>query len=161
MENNESIKQQNNIYHEKITELTSNVIDLKEKAQKFKELYQRLLRENEKLATVRDELQEQLGGFKKLQEMIFSQLNEKMKAMDRSLLEKIALDIEMIDGHQGLSRNEFDSFMNRVPTHLKNKFIKIAHDFQKFDKNKDDIIESDEFGAMLDQVMEGEGLKKT
>ena len=34
--------------------------------------------------------------------MIFSQLNEKMKAMDRSLLEKIALDIEMLDGNQGM-----------------------------------------------------------
>ena len=50
--------------------------------------------------------------------------------------------------------------MNRVPTHLKEKFVKIAHDFQKFDKNKDNIIESDEFGAMLDQVMEDEGMKK-
>ena len=33
--------------------------------------------------------------------MIFSQLNEKMKAMDRSLLEKIAADIEMMDDEQG------------------------------------------------------------
>ena len=42
-----------------------------------------------------------LQGFKKLQEMIFAQLNEKMKAMDRSLLEKIAADIEMMDKEQG------------------------------------------------------------
>ena len=33
--------------------------------------------------------------------MIFTQLNEKMKAMDRSLLEKIAADIEMMDKEQG------------------------------------------------------------
>lgn len=42
-------------------------------------------------------------GFKKLQQMIFSQLNEKMRAMDRSLLEKIGADIEMMDKEQGLS----------------------------------------------------------
>ena len=42
-----------------------------------------------------------MQGFKKLQEMIFAQLNEKMKAMDRSLLEKIAADIEMMDKEQG------------------------------------------------------------
>ena len=40
-------------------------------------------------------------GFQKLQEMIFSQLDQKMRAMDRSLLEKIAADIEMMDNDQG------------------------------------------------------------
>ena len=67
-----------------------------------------------------------LQGFKKLQEMIFSQLNEKMKAMDRSLLEKIAADIEMMDDEQGLSQEEFGRFLKRVPTHLREKFQKIA-----------------------------------
>ena len=33
--------------------------------------------------------------------MIFKQLNEKMRAMDRSLLEKIAADIEMLDENEG------------------------------------------------------------
>ena len=40
--------------------------------------------------------------------MLFSQLNEKMRAMDRSLLEKVAADIEMMDQDEGLSREEFD-----------------------------------------------------
>ena len=43
--------------------------------------------------------------------------------------------------------------MKRVPTHLKDKFVKIANDFQKFDENQDNMIDSDEFGSMLDQVM--------
>ena len=43
--------------------------------------------------------------------------------------------------------------MKRVPTHLKDKFVKIANDLQKFDENQDNIIDSDEFGSMLDQVM--------
>ena len=43
--------------------------------------------------------------------------------------------------------------MKRVPTHLKEKFEKIADDFAKFDQNQDNVIDSDEFGAMLDQVM--------
>lgn len=34
--------------------------------------------------------------------MIFTQLNEKMRAMDRSLLEKVAADIEMMDDDQGI-----------------------------------------------------------
>ena len=58
-----------------------------------------------------------------------------------------------------MSRHEFDKFMKRVPTHLKEKFVQIADDFQKFDQNKDNVIDSDEFGAMLDQVMNEEDLK--
>ena len=50
--------------------------------------------------------------------------------------------------------------MKRVPTHLKQKFQKIADSFSQFDQNKDNIIDSDEFGAMLDQVMESEGMQK-
>ena len=57
------------------------------------------------------------------------------------------------DYFAGLSREEFDKFMKRVPTHLKDKFMKIADDFHKFDTNQDNIIDSDEFGSMLDQVM--------
>ena len=48
--------------------------------------------------------------------------------------------------------------MKRVPTHLKDKFVKIANDFQKFDENQDNVIDSDEFGSMLDQVMKETGV---
>lgn len=43
--------------------------------------------------------------------------------------------------------------MKRVPTHLKEKFEGIKNDFSKFDENQDNVIDSDEFGKMLDQVM--------
>jgi len=152
-ENNKVLQEQNNVFIENNTKLTSTVNQLEAQANKFKEIYEKLLKENEKLARIRDGLQEQLEGFQKLQEMIFTQLNEKMRAMDRSLLEKVAADIEMMDDDQGLSRDEFARFMKRVPTHLKDKFVKIADDFKKFDQNKDNVIDSDEFGAMLDQVM--------
>ena len=39
--------------------------------------------------------------FNQLQEMIFGQMDEQMRAMDRSLLEKIAADIEMLDKDEG------------------------------------------------------------
>ena len=43
--------------------------------------------------------------------------------------------------------------MKRVPTHLKEKFEGIKNDFTKFDENQDNVIDSDEFGKMLDLVM--------
>ena len=71
-------------------------------------------------------------------------------SLDCVLLFKITFIIVCISG---LSVEEFDKFMKRVPTHLRTKFKAIANDFAKFDTNQDDIIDSDEFGAMLDQVM--------
>ena len=43
--------------------------------------------------------------------MIFKQLNEKMRAMDRSLLEKVAADIEMLDQDQGMNDIELEKFI--------------------------------------------------
>ena len=43
--------------------------------------------------------------------------------------------------------------MKRVPSHLKDKFEGIKTEFSKFDENQDNIIDSDEFGKMLDVVM--------
>ena len=43
--------------------------------------------------------------------------------------------------------------MKRVPTHLKEKFESVKDDFTSFDENKDNVIDSDEFGKMLDVVM--------
>jgi len=152
-ENNKALEENNNVMQQNNAELSGSVSDLKAQAAKFKEVYEKLKAENEKLSEIRDGLQDQLNGFKKLQQLIFSKLNEKMRAMDRSLLEKIGADIEMMDKSEGLSRDEFAKFMKRVPTHLRDKFNKIADDFAKFDQNQDNVIDSDEFGGMLDQVM--------
>ena len=65
----------------------------------------------------------------------------------------IVLAIYLLTIFSGLSMEEFDKFMKRVPTHLREQFQHIADDFHKYDKNKDNIIDSDEFGIMLDQVM--------
>ena len=53
----------------------------------------------------------------------------------------------------GLSNEEFDKFLARVPTHLKDKFKKVANDFSSFDKNKDNVIDYNELSTMLDLVM--------
>ena len=60
-ENNKVLQEQNNQFIENNKQLTLTVTELKEQADKFKEIYQKLLRENEKLAKIRDGLQEQLS----------------------------------------------------------------------------------------------------
>ena len=60
-ENNKVLQEQNNQFIENNKQLTLTVTELKEQADKFKEIYQKLLRENEKLAKIREGLQEQLS----------------------------------------------------------------------------------------------------
>ena len=63
-ENNKILQEQNNQFIENNEKLTLTVTELREQADKCKEIYQRLLKENEKLARIRDGLQEQLNvGF--------------------------------------------------------------------------------------------------
>ena len=52
----------------------------------------------------------------------------------------------------GLSKEEFSRFLDRVPSHLREQFE--SAQFQSFDENNDNVINSEEFGKMLDQVMQ-------
>jgi len=54
------LQEQNTVFIENNKELTKNVTEMKDQLDKFKEIYQKLLAENEKLARIRDGLQEQL-----------------------------------------------------------------------------------------------------
>lgn len=66
---------------------------------------------------------------------------------------KMGLCFNDVSFYQGLSNEEFDRFLARVPTHLKEKFKKVATDFNSFDKNQDNIIDYNELSSMLDAVM--------
>ncbi len=60
-ENNRQLEEQNAKFAESNKQLESSVTDLKEQAEKFKAIYLKLQGENEKLARIRDGLQEQLS----------------------------------------------------------------------------------------------------
>ena len=59
-ENNKILQEQNTVFIENNTKLSTSVKELEEQASKFKEIYHKLLSENEKLARIRDGMQEQL-----------------------------------------------------------------------------------------------------
>ena len=60
-ENNKKLEEQNEKFAETNKQLENNVSELKEQAEKFKAIYLKLQAENEKLARVRDDMQEQLN----------------------------------------------------------------------------------------------------
>ena len=54
------LQEQNTVFSENNAKLSTSLKELEEQASRFKEIYQKLLAENEKLARIRDGLQEQL-----------------------------------------------------------------------------------------------------
>merc|ERR1711890_2786 len=115
---------------------------------------------NEKLTRIRDKMKEQLEGFDQIKEMLLKaiqenmrKMDEKMKMMDRSLLEKIVAEIEFMDNNEGLSQKEFATFLRRVPANMKKKFDKVQADFKKYDTNEDGILSYEELTQLFDQVM--------
>jgi len=147
-------------FEEQNKQMASEVKSLAETTDKYKQLYNKFKEENEKLARIADDMKEQLGAFDIVKEQILGalqknldQMDQKMKAMDRSLLEKIAADIEFMDKDAGLSPDEFSLFLKRVPAHLRAKFEEAAGDFEKYDTDGDGSIDYDELTRLLDHVM--------
>ena len=60
-ENNKKLEEQNAQFEKSNKELGEKINQLNEQAEKFKSIYAKLVAENEKLARIRDGLQEQLN----------------------------------------------------------------------------------------------------
>ena len=60
-ENNRALQEQNNVFAQNNASLTASVGELEEQAAKFKEVYSKLIKENERLSAVRDGLEKQLN----------------------------------------------------------------------------------------------------
>lgn len=158
--NNQKLEEEVGRFAEQNKQMATQVESLTETVTKFQSLNEKMNLENEKLARIRDDLKEQLAGFDQIKEALLGaieknmkDMDEKMKAMDRSLLEKIAAEIEFMDDDEGLSPKEFETFLRRVPANMKSKFDAISADFEQYDTDGDGVMSYDELTQLLDQVM--------
>ena len=117
-----------------------------EENDKHKALNAKMAEENRKLAGVRNSLE----GIQKLFE---KSMKDNMRAMDRSLLDKVAADCEFMDQGAGLTEAEFAGFLDRVPQHLHAKFEKERSRFKQLDKNHDGVLSAGEMRDLLNRVM--------
>lgn len=89
-------------------------------------------------------------------------LERKMQSMttmnERALLSKIAQDIEFIDQDSGMSKEEFESFFERIPKHLQKKFHDLGLTFEKV-AGEDGVIDFMEIEDMISKLMD-ENTKK-
>ena len=57
----------------------------------------------------------------------FDRLEQITKDNERVLIARIAQDLEFLDSKEGMSEDEYERFINRLPNNLKNKFNKLGY----------------------------------
>ncbi len=57
----------------------------------------------------------------------FDRLEQITKDNERVLIARIAQDLEFLDSKEGMSEEEYERFINRLPYNLKNKFDKLGY----------------------------------
>ncbi len=62
----------------------------------------------------------------------FRRLENITKSNERVLIARVAQDLEFLDNKEGMKREEYERFVNRVPNNLKEKFNALGYD--SFDK---------------------------
>ncbi|KAH8059530.1 hypothetical protein JL721_9269 [Aureococcus anophagefferens] len=145
-EETEKLAATNDALEASVERQAAEVANMAEENDKHRALNAKMAEENRKLAGVRNSLE----GIQKLFE---KSMKDNMRAMDRSLLDKVAADCEFMDQGAGLTEAEFAGFLDRVPQHLHAKFEKERSRFKQLDKNHDGVLSAGEMRDLLNRVM--------
>jgi hypothetical protein len=107
----ESLKESNDTLHSELLALTSLRENLELYAKDNREDFSKVLKDIN-------------GSFRRLENIT--------KANERVLIARVAQDLEFLDNKEGMKREEYERFVNRVPNNLKEKFNALG--YSSFDK---------------------------
>ena len=102
----ESLKESNDTLHSELLALSSLRKNLENYAQENQEDFTKVLSDIN-------------GSFERLEEIT--------KANERVLIARVAQDLEFLDNKEGMKREEYERFINRVPNNLKKKFKELGY----------------------------------
>eukprot|EP01024_Parvocaulis_polyphysoides_P009337 TRINITY_DN12909_c1_g3_i1.p2 TRINITY_DN12909_c1_g3~~TRINITY_DN12909_c1_g3_i1.p2 ORF type:complete len:324 (-),score=50.90 TRINITY_DN12909_c1_g3_i1:230-1114(-) len=78
---------------------------------------------------------------------------------ERVLLERIAQDLEFLDRDAGMSKNEFERFVTRIPNNLQEKFKSLGVSFEEL-AGEDKVVDYGEIQALINGLMTENSTKK-
>ena len=83
----------------------------------------------------------------------FERLESITKANERVLIARVAQDLEFLDNKEGMKREEYERFVNRVPNNLKAKFNELG--YASFDKvaGANEIVDYKEIKSIVQSVV--------
>jgi len=67
--------------------------------------------------------------------------------------------LEFMDRDESMSKNEFERFLQRIPEHLRDRFVKSNKTFEDI-AGKDMVIDHEEMKGLIDMLMNENASKK-
>lgn len=140
-------------------ELTSHVTKLEGTVGDLKNVSEGLQNELEQFGAVQANLEkfaaEAGGGLEDIlgnANKLYDKLQTQQAQNEKALLGKIAQDLEFLDKDVGMSKEEFDDFLDRIPKHLRERFFKRNMSFEKV-AGDDGVVDFMEVEDMINQLM--------
>jgi len=83
----------------------------------------------------------------------FNRLENITKANEKTLLERVAQDLEFLDDKAGMKRDEYERFVNRIPNSLKKEFDALG--YASFDKvaGENNLVDYGEIKKIVNSVV--------
>jgi uncharacterized surface protein with fasciclin (FAS1) repeats len=124
-----SLKKQVELFEQQNTKLSKNVVNMQESIVTLKKSNDTLHQELTSLVTLRTNLESYAKETKTDFSKILSDVNSSFQRLEtitreneQALLERIAQDLEFLDNNEGMQRDEYERFLERIPLHLQTTF---------------------------------------
>ena len=140
--------------------LSGNMFEMEQSIEVLKINNDRLHFELEALQTLRGNLQTYADEAQMDFSQLLGEVNQSFQRLEiitmeneRALLQRIAQDLEFLDHQPGMQRDEYNRFVERIPTHLQDAFIKVGN--TSFDQmaGEDEEIDYQEIRALVHSVI--------
>lgn len=140
--------------------LSGNMFEMEQSIEVLKINNDRLHFELDALQTLRGNLQAYADETQLDFSQLLGEVNQSFQRLEvitmeneRALLQRIAQDLEFLDHQPGMQRDEYERFVERIPEHLQDAFIKVGNN--SFDQiaGKDEEIDYQEIRTLVHSVI--------
>merc|ERR1712032_510355 len=107
----------------------------------------------EDLQRFADGQHEDMAGMMQRSKEMFSTIHNLTRDNNHTLLMRIAQDIEFIDRDEGISKKEFDRFLQRIPKQLQTTVTNMPSSFGDVDKDNDNMISFEEIQSFVENLL--------
>lgn len=147
-----SLTSENEEIGQEVKKLDASVEKMKETTDKMKSELAAFKAIKEKMAQYADSMGDDLQKSMEQADRLVRKMDAMTEDNEKTLLYKALSDLEFMDADEGLSKEEYDKFIERLPAARKAQFLKLAGDFETLAKGAE-TVSSDDVGDIIDKLV--------
>jgi len=147
-----SLTSENEEIGQEVKKLDASVEKMKETTDKMKSELAAFKAIKEKMAQYADSMGDDLQKSMEQADRLVRKMDAMTEDNEKTLLYKALSDLEFMDADEGLSKEEYDKFIERIPAARKAQFLKLAGDFETLAKGAE-TVSSDDVGDIIDKLV--------